>query len=96
MPFIKAAIGFSLILIGWLTIQRLWSHVLGAAPEQDALAGRLGCRSCDCHSPCKRNDAIIREHEHDSSREDTARTSLAGQATTLFPSNSSRRKHSTD
>lgn len=54
--FIKAAIGISVILGGWLAVQVAWRKVCGSAPDEDALAGRLGCHGCDCHRQCKNDE----------------------------------------
>ncbi len=44
----KAVVGISMILGGWIAVQAAWRRHVGAAPCQDALAGRLGCHGCGC------------------------------------------------
>lgn len=56
----KAVLGITAILGGWITVQAIWRHVTGASPCQDALAGRIGCQTCECHSPTKdKSDAPL-------------------------------------
>jgi len=50
---ITAMLGMTAIVGGWLAVQSMSSRSAGMAPGQDPLAGRLGCRGCDCRSVCK-------------------------------------------
>ena len=50
---VKAVLGITVILGGWLMVQTIWRHTTGASPSEDPLAGRLGCHGCDCQSQCK-------------------------------------------
>lgn len=42
--------------IAWLAVQRAWLRTFPrAAPDPDALAGRLGCHGCgECTETCER------------------------------------------
>ncbi len=57
VAFIKAVISVSVILGGWLAVQRAWRYATGASPDEDALAGRIGCRGCDCWSQCEETES---------------------------------------
>jgi hypothetical protein len=57
VAFIKAVIGISVILGGWLAVQRAWRCATGTSPDEDALTGRLGCQGCDCGSQCEGTDS---------------------------------------
>lgn len=63
VAFIKALIGISVILGGWLAVQRAWRYVTGASPDEDALAGRLGCQGCDCWSQCEGTESPDSEND---------------------------------
>jgi hypothetical protein len=54
--WLKAVIGISAILCGWLTVQMAWRRFAGASPSEDPLAGRLGCHGCGCHVRCEGTD----------------------------------------
>ena len=54
VAIIKAAISITVILSGWLVVQAVWRVVTGATPGQDALTGRVGCQSCECHEKCEK------------------------------------------
>jgi hypothetical protein len=56
VEFFKSAFGITVILGGWLTVQKLWQSMIRASPDEDALSGRLGCRGCECGSMCKREN----------------------------------------
>ena len=50
---IKAIIGITVILGGWLLVQAAWRRVFPGTPiDEDVLAGRLGCHQCPCERPC--------------------------------------------
>jgi hypothetical protein len=50
--WIKAVVGVTAILCGWLAVQQVWRHNARLPAGQDALSGRLGCHGCDCHQRC--------------------------------------------
>ena len=50
---VKAMLGISVILGGWMAVQAMWARATGVSRSEDPLAGRLGCGSCDCRSRCK-------------------------------------------
>ena len=58
LAMLKATTGICIILGGWLLVQRLWRIVAGVPADQDALAGRLGCHSCGCKSPCENETTV--------------------------------------
>ncbi len=50
---IKAILGISVILGGWLLVQLAWRRVFpGIPPGEDVLANRIGCHQCSCATPC--------------------------------------------
>ncbi|WP_345684481.1 hypothetical protein [Novipirellula caenicola] len=53
IALIKAIIGVSIILGGWLWVQNRWRIVTGAASDVDVLAGRIGCHGCGCKMHCE-------------------------------------------
>jgi hypothetical protein len=75
LALLKAVIGVSAILCGWLSVQMLWRWSTGVSPSQDALAGRLGCHGCGCHDRCKNSDEDIEEQGiNKSEQEELVRT----------------------
>jgi len=73
--WLKAVIGVSAILCGWLTVQMAWRWVTGASPNEDALGGRLGCHGCGCHERCESTDADEHEKQiNNSDQNDLVRT----------------------
>ena len=53
---LKAVLGILVITGGWLLVQVAWRRVFpGVAPDEDVLAGRIGCHDCprdsSCHQP---------------------------------------------
>ncbi|MDP6251357.1 MAG: hypothetical protein QF497_12570 [Verrucomicrobiota bacterium] len=58
---IKAIIGITVILGGWLLVQAIWRRVFPGTPaDEDVLAGRLGCCSRSCSSPCDEDESSCR------------------------------------
>ena len=47
-----------LLMLGWVLVQAAWRRRVGsAANDDDALAARGGCGSCDCVQACgQKND----------------------------------------
>ena len=65
---IKATIGITIILGGWVLVQVAWRRVFpGTPPGDDVLAGRIGCHQCTtCATPCEFADQDHDpDHEHD-------------------------------
>ncbi len=54
---VKAVIGITAILSGWLLVQLAWRRVFPGIPaDEDALVGRLGCHGCSDQTHCKMED----------------------------------------
>lgn len=55
-PFLVAPLAVVACAVGWLAVQRAWMRAFpGAAPDPDALSGRLGCHGCgECTKRCER------------------------------------------
>ncbi len=52
---IKAIVGITVILGGWIWVQNAWRRVFPGTPVgEDVLAGRISCHNCTCNSPCER------------------------------------------
>ena len=50
---IKALIGITIILTGWLLVQSAWRKMFLVDPETNDAPERLSCHGCSCHSPCQ-------------------------------------------
>ncbi len=50
----KASTGIVLIVGAWIGVQLAWKRVFpGVAPDEDVLASRIECGSCDHHETCE-------------------------------------------
>ena len=55
--FVFAPLFVAACAVGWLVVQRAWMRAFpGAAPDPDALSGRLGCHGGgSCKKTCERS-----------------------------------------
>jgi len=54
---LKAIIGITVILSGWLLVQTAWRQVFPGTPaDEDILAGRLGCHGCSRQDSCEKTN----------------------------------------
>jgi hypothetical protein len=68
-PFLVAPLAVAACACGWLVVQRAWMRAFpGAAPDPDALSGRLGCLGCgECTKTCERTPGDPAAAEEDPS-----------------------------